>query len=299
MERWGSPGGCHGLAVFLLLTVAVAACGDDADGASRGRDTSSRDDVVPFERRPAKSVEPSSEGPAGPEVPECTADTVTFEVLTTGEVLGGESDAPWPEPDVRNLALIARPGERCGLSEYPSVRLTTSEGQPDTVIEKMPPGRPMGGRLLLADRQRAIGFLRWTSSCVPDHADVQVEAQLVSGDVVSAPLFEPPACDPAAQNTAGPWMTFPAGAPDSPLTVTLADVPERHPSMAPCRSRSSWPTPPPTPSASTHVPSSEPPMAKAVPSSTSRTSSTAPEPPARSHPGTTFASQLRCSYPVT
>jgi hypothetical protein len=213
------------LALRAVVLAAVAGCGDGGDvGAGSG---AAPVDVVPFERRP---VEPPDVSPAdevaGHEVPECTSDLVTFEVV---EVLGGEAGVGGLlPPETRTVALMARSGERCGLSGWPALHLTASEGHPDSfepdVVVPLP-----AGRLLLTGRQRIVGVVRWYSSCAPPDADVGVEATLAGGDTVWAPLPDRPGCDPSARNTGGFFQTFPASPFDSPLKAELVDLPERAP----------------------------------------------------------------------
>lgn len=212
----------------LLLSLLVGACGgDDEPGPSAGAGAATDDGVVPFASRPAELPEEPTEQVAGPEVADCTTADVTFEALTQEDVLGSEPGGdPIGGPGLRSPALMARPGVSCALVEWPTLRLAASTGDPGPLVpDAGVTSGPPGDRLLLTGRQRVLGIVRWDSSCLPAGAEVRVEAVLAGGDVVGAPLGEAPACDPAVANTTGPWMVFPAPAPESPLTVTV-DEPE-------------------------------------------------------------------------
>jgi hypothetical protein len=131
---------CVRLAVGAVLLASLAGCGD------RANQTSTPADVVPFERRPAElpAVVPSEEA-AAPDVPECTSDVVTFEVVTEAEVLGSApASATIGPPESRNVALMARPGERCGLSAWPTLHFTASKGRPDILGPRVRAGTVRG-----------------------------------------------------------------------------------------------------------------------------------------------------------
>lgn len=214
----------------LVVAVGTAACGGDDDAGTTASIAGRDADVVPFERRPAEIPEETTDRVAGPDVPECTADVVTYEIVDPTEVLGGGGPPPGHSPEHRIVALMARPGERCAVSTWPPLGLASSEGDAGTLVADIaPPDPPPGERLLLAGRQRFLGIVRWLSNCAPAGAEVRVESRLAGGDVVSTPLPDPPACDPAAANTNAPWLSVPASIPESPLEATLVDVPAETP----------------------------------------------------------------------
>ena len=223
------------LAVAAVVLALAAACGSGEDEDSGPTEAtpselsgSESGDVVPFQPRPAEppTTVPSEEA-AGPEVPECTAELVTFEVVTSAEVLGGPGIGEAPEN--RSVALMAQPGERCGLSGWPTLRLAATEGESDALAPE-PAGQPPV-RLLLTGRQRVVGIVRWHSSCAPPpDAEVHVEATLAGGGTLSAVLPDRPGCDASAPpNTGGFFMTLPAPAAPSPLTAELVELPEAAP----------------------------------------------------------------------
>lgn len=209
----------------ILLFAVAAACGDE-DASSAGQ----ADDVVPFEPRPAEEpmIRPEEEV-AAPDLPECTAEMVSFDVVTDAEVVGGDpGDLGVLSAENRNLALMARPGESCGLSAWPMVSLVTDDGHREELVPEPSATPPRTDRLLLTGLQRVVGIVRWQSWCGPAGVEVRAEGRLAGG-TVSTPLPDPPSCDPAGQNTAGFWMTFPAQPPESPLVVELVEVPPRAP----------------------------------------------------------------------
>lgn len=216
--RWGLAG--------LLLVVAVAGCSGDDDDSGSG--AAADREVIPFAALGGTIPLPDPvDDVAGPDVPECTADQLTLAEIAANEVLGGTGAPSYPENHI--LALTAKPGERCGLSAFPTLRLVSSEGEFDPVVPQIEPmPGPEGGRLHMAGDQRPIGILRWYSSCVPADAEVTVEGQLTGGSVVSTTLDgDRPGCDPAQPNVAVPWNNFPAPPPESPLVATLEDVPNK------------------------------------------------------------------------
>lgn len=217
------------LAIAAVVLASLLACGSGEDeGSSSGHPGSESEDVVPFQRRPAVlPIIVSSEEAAGPDVPECTANLVSFEIVTSAEVLGGPGMSEAPEN--RNVALMAQPGERCGLSAWPTLRLATAEGQSDALAPE--PASQPAERLLLAGRQRLVGIVRWHSSCAPPpDAEVSVEATLAGGGTLSAVLPDRPGCDGSAPpNTGGFFMTFPAPGAPSPLTAELVEMPAAAP----------------------------------------------------------------------
>jgi hypothetical protein len=209
----------------VLLLAVAAACGDE-EASSAGRP----DDVVPFERRPAEEPIIRPEEAVAPlDLPECTAEMVTFEVVTDAEVVGGDSgDLGVLSAENRNLALMARPGVSCGLSAWPIVSLVADDGHREELVPEPSATRPRTQRLLLTELQRVVGIVRWRSWCGPVGVEVRAEGRLAGG-IVSTRLPDPPSCDPIGQNTAGFWMTFPAQPPDSPLVAELVEVPPRAP----------------------------------------------------------------------
>ena len=222
--RWGCVVGA---------VIGLTCCGQGADvnpdrsgQAGSTGDAAGGDGVLPFVDRPAvvPEVMPQEET-AGREVPECSAESVEFRLVTAEEVLGSPDASVAPE--VRNVAVTAAGDERCGVGSWPVLRLVDADGSPaDGLVREGAPGPDR--RLLLEGRQRLVGFLRWNSWCAaPEGA--QVEAQLPGGGVASAALGDPPACDPTKSNVGGPWMTFPELPPEGPFAIELVDTPRTAP----------------------------------------------------------------------
>jgi hypothetical protein len=226
-----SAAGRWGCVVGAVLALTACGQGADVNPGGSGQDgsaggTSGEDGVLPFVDRPAvvPEVMPQEEI-AGPEVPECSAEMVEFRLVTAEEVLGSPDASVAPE--VRNVAVMAKGDERCGVGSWPVLRLVDADGSPaDGLVGEGAPAPDR--RLLLEGRQRLVGFLRWHSWCSAP-AGARVEAQLPGGGEASAALGDPPACDPTKSNVGGPWMTFPELPPEGPFAIELVDAPRTAP----------------------------------------------------------------------
>src|SRR5918997_1445684 len=96
---------------LLLIEAACSGGGDDDEPRAD-------EDIVPFAVHDANVPEMPAEEVAGPDVPEGTAEELTFEEIRADDVLGGDAGG-LDTPANRELALMARPGEECALSAYP------------------------------------------------------------------------------------------------------------------------------------------------------------------------------------
>jgi hypothetical protein len=218
--------------VCVGAVLGLTCCGQDADvgpaasAPGGSTDPSEKNGALPFVERPAMPPEVvPQEDVAGPEVPECSAGMVEVRLVAAAEVLGSPEASVAPE--VRNVAVVARGDERCGIGTWPVLRLVDADGSPQDRLVGEGPTSP-DRRLLLEGRQRLVGFLRWNSWCAAPAA-ARVEAQLPGGGVASAALEDPPACDPTKSNVGGPWMTFPELPPDGPFAIELLDAPPTAP----------------------------------------------------------------------
>jgi hypothetical protein len=215
-------------ACVVAGVLGLAGCGDGSsvDGSGSSETGAGGEGVLPFVERPATvpQVMPEQET-AGPEVPECSAEMVEFRMVTPQEVVGSSGVSVGLE--VRNVALKAREGRRCGIGSWPVLRLVDADGSPvDGLVGEGAPAPDR--RLLLEGRQRLVGFLRWNSWC-SGPAGASVEARLAGGGVASAGLADPPGCDPNKPNSAGSWLTFPELPPDGPFEIELLGVPPTAP----------------------------------------------------------------------
>jgi hypothetical protein len=194
----------------------VISCG--GDGAPSAGDAG--DGVVPFVPDPLE--EPSAEpGPAPGDLAECTADQLSLAIVTDAEVLNSPGVSSFSTEN-RNLAVKALPGERCAVTAWPAVRVEPEEGAAG------PLQREAGGgpdRLLMEGRQRFVGLLGWPSSCAAPGSEVRVVLEVAGGGTLSAPLPDPPPCDPARPGSAGFFMSFREAPPPSPLAASFVDLP--------------------------------------------------------------------------
>ena len=162
---------------------------------------------------------------APPGVQECRSDMVTLEARRGHDY--GSADPVGNETLVRHrITLMARPGQQCALSAWPTLRITTTEGTPDALAPE--PVAPRTERILLTGHQRVEGRVDRHSSCVPPGAEVAVEVTLPSRDIVRQRLPDQPGCNPTLRNR-NTWLlgwVEPAPPEGPAFGAELVDAPE-------------------------------------------------------------------------
>jgi hypothetical protein len=210
------------LVIGVVLVASAVGRGDRSNRASAS------DDILPYARRPADVPAVGEEQAAPPDVPECRSDMVTLEVTRGPDY--GAADPVGNETLVRHLlALMARPGEECALSAWPTLRLTTTEGTPDAMAPE--PVAPRTERILLTGHQRVEGRMDRHSSCVPADSEEGIEVTLPSRDIVRHRLPDRPGCNPTLRHR-NTWLfgwVEPAPPQGPPFEAELVDAPETIP----------------------------------------------------------------------